>query len=146
MIKYVILYHIFILLTNKFLSAKSSKAEIKILHKKIPKPPQDYEIIVWIKWKTDIDVYNDINVWNLTTGSALNFVNQIHYELSEYSIKLNEYLIDKKLFYNLNKRRDFSQVLRYHYCSLRIVSTLQTFELESPPFIPPTSLWRSGSN
>ncbi len=44
--RYFILYHIFILLTNKFLSAKSSKAEIEILHKKIPKPPQDYEIIV----------------------------------------------------------------------------------------------------
>jgi hypothetical protein len=49
---------------------KLSKAEIEELHKKVPKPPRDFKINIWIKWKIDINQYNDF-VWKQIKGSAL---------------------------------------------------------------------------
>jgi hypothetical protein len=52
------------------------------------------------------------------------------------SSQLNEVLEDKKLFLKNNRRTKFANKVRNNYFnSLTIVSTLQTFELEFPPFI-----------
>jgi hypothetical protein len=88
-----------------------------------------------IEWKIKTDSYNN-KVWNQINESALDLVNETHYELLDISSQLNELLKDKKLFLKINRRTKIGiKVRNYYFYSLTIVSTLQTLELEFTPFI-----------
>ncbi len=63
-------------------------------------------------------------------------INETHYELIDISPQLNELLEDEKLFLKINRRTKFvNNVRNYYFNSLTTDSTLQTFELQFPPFI-----------
>jgi hypothetical protein len=121
------------MIAKTFIS-ESITLDIENLHQLMPKQPKT-NVDEWIEWKIKTDSYNN-KVWNQINGSALDLVNETHYQLLDISSQLNELLKDKKLFLKINRRTEFAiKVRNYYFNSLTIVSTLQTFELEFPPFI-----------
>jgi hypothetical protein len=121
-------------MSSKSFITETIPLDIENLHQLMPKPPKA-NVDEWIDWKIKTDSYNN-KVWKQINGTALDLVNETHYELIEISSQLNELLKDKKLFLKINRRTEFAiKVRKYYFYSLTIVSTLQTFELEFPPFI-----------
>jgi hypothetical protein len=121
------------MIAKTFIS-ESITLDIENLHQLMPKQPKT-NVDEWIEWKIKTDSYNN-KVWKQINGTALHLVNENHYQLFDISSQLNELLKDKKLFLKINRRTEFAiKVRNYYFNSLTIVSTLQTFELEFPPFI-----------
>lgn len=105
------------------------------LHKRVPLPPNASHLDDWTAWKADIDDFNR-NVSLLMTDFEIQYLNATYDELDEYKQNISLQLNDSALLLDLDKRQRFGTCVRYYYyLTLRIVSTIQQFHKNKPPYI-----------
>ncbi len=76
----------FLMIAKCFIT-ESIPLDIENLHQLMPKPPKA-NVDEWIEQKIKIDSYNN-KVWEQINGTALDLVNETHYELINISSQLN---------------------------------------------------------
>lgn len=128
------LTHFGLILMSENPKEMENKLWLETLHETLPKPVKTNDIKEWIQWKTQMDNTNE-KVWQMMSKKSKSFtgIPQIYEKMKKTKEKLNVFLEDERLIMRDSQSLE-SLVIEYYYESLRIISTHQTFELESPPF------------